>query len=228
MVTMWVLWHHSDQCLDYWRQGRVGRITRTRSTGCGSNMSRSQKRTLIFLSSLAIVLSMLCLINENWRFYPTVKLEPLVTLVASAIPVLSLWWPFRPKYRSDRIADSLEINLHNQATMEFGEGEYRFIPYFANNSDTSVHLRVCLHPDFVGSAVAGGVNRFTDVKDASQFELSKADKSPNINDIVILKNRFENYALLKVTNIEEYSGNVKGKMVFVDYVINPTGGVNFS
>lgn len=112
--------------------------------------------------------------------------------------------------------------------MEFGKGEYRFIPYFANNSDTSVHLRVCSHPDFAGSAVANGVNRFTEVKDASQYELSMEDKSPDINDIVILKNRFGNYALLKVTDIKEFSGNVKGKHVFVDYVINPTGGVNFS
>lgn len=112
--------------------------------------------------------------------------------------------------------------------MEFGKDEYRFMPYFANNSNTSVHLRVCLHPDFEGSAVANGINRFTEVKDASQYELSKEDKSPNINDIVILKNRYGNYALLKVTAIKEFSGNVKGKQVFVDYVINPTGGVNFS
>jgi hypothetical protein len=124
--------------------------------------------------------------------------------------------------------DSLHINLHEKATMEFGTGEYCFKPYFSENSDTSAHLIVRFNPDFEGSAVAGGVNRFDDVKDASQFEISKEDKSPNINDIVILKNRYGNFALLKITDIKEFSGNVKGKQIFVDYVINPKGGANFS
>ncbi len=112
--------------------------------------------------------------------------------------------------------------------MEFGTGEYRFIPSFAENSDVSAHLIVRYHPDFEGSAVAKGVNRFSEIKDASQYELSKEDKSPNVNDIVILKNRYGNFALLKITAIEEFAGNVKGKQIFVDYVINPTGGINFS
>lgn len=191
-------------------------------------MSRSQRRTLITLSFLAIILAIFWLINENLEVYPELKLEPIVASVASAIPILSLWWPFRPRYRSKRIKHSLYINLHEKKTMEFGVGEYRFMPYFSENSDTSAHLIVRYHPDFEGSAVANGVNKFSDVKDAGQYELSKTDKSPNINDIVIMKNRYGNFALLKITAIEDFSGNVKGKQIFVDYVINPTGGRNFS
>lgn len=76
--------------------------------------------------------------------------------------------------------------------------------------------------------IAGDTNYFTDVKDASSYELSPEDSSPSIDDLVILKNRFNNYALLRILSIAPPASNVKGTDVIVEYVINTEGGLNFS
>lgn len=191
------------------------------------NMPRAQKRTLLILSIMALLLAASWLAYENIAKSPQVNLEPLVVIFASAIPILSLWWPFRPKYRSERISDTIVVNLHNRNTGIFGKGEAIFRPYFSTNSSTSVHLITRYHPDLIGSSIAGNANRFEDVKDATSYEMSDTDKSPNVNDIVILKNRYGIYALIKVVEIGDAEANVSGKEVRVEYVINPTGGINF-
>ncbi|CRL47371.1 hypothetical protein [Pseudomonas sp. URMO17WK12:I11] len=198
------------------------------------NMSRPQKYTLLFLSIIALLLAITWLIYENIVTTPTFNLEPLVAIFTGAIPILSLWWPFKPKYCSERIKDKITIDLHSRQTGIFGKGEMLFQPTFSTNSKTSLHLITRYHPDFIGSAIAGDANRFEDVKDATAYELSNIDKSPNVNDIVILKNRYGIYALIKITELGDTktntntNTNTKGMEFRLEYVINPSGGANFS
>ncbi|WP_448092546.1 hypothetical protein [Pseudomonas lini] len=192
------------------------------------NIPRAQKYTLLTLSIVALLLAITWLTYENLAAKPTFNLEPLVTIFTGAIPILSLWWPFKPKYRSERIKDTITINLHNRTTGIFGKGEMLFQPTFSTNSRTSIHLITRYHPDFIGSAIAGDANRFEDVTDATAYEISDVDKSPNVNDIIILKNRFGIYALIKIVEISDIKTNVTGKEFRLEYVINPTGGINFS
>ncbi|MEE4127820.1 hypothetical protein [Pseudomonas viridiflava] len=193
------------------------------------NLSKAQKYTLVTLSSISLVLAgvwlaleLVC--NGNIPF----NMEPLVVTCASAIPILTLWWPFNPKYRSKRKSGRVTVQLHIRKTAEIGEGDYLFCPNFSTNSPTSVHLQTRFHPSLTGSAIAGDANHFTDVKDASSYQLSPEDSSPNIDDVFILKNRFNNYALLRILSIDPPASNVRGTDVIIEYIINPEGGLNFS
>ena len=85
------------------------------------------------------------------------------------------------------------------------------------------------HPNHVGSAIlTNDINHFSEVKDASNFDLSGEDKSPDINDVFTIKNRFGNYALLKIIEIAEASGDTSGTEITIAYVINVGKEVNFS
>jgi hypothetical protein len=193
------------------------------------NLSKAQKYTLITLSSISLILAAVWLALEvvcggNAPF----NMEPLVVTCASAIPILTLWWPFNPRYRSKRKSGKVTVQLHIRKTAEIGDGDYQFCPSFSKNSATSVHLITRYHPSLIGSAIAGDANYFTDVKDASSYQLSPEDCSPSVDDIVILKNRYNNYALFRIVSIASPASNVKGQDVVIEYIINPEGGLNFS
>lgn len=193
------------------------------------NLSRSQKYTLITLSSISLVLAGVWLTVElAYNGNAPFNMEPLVVTCASSIPILTLWWPFNPRYRSRRKSGRVTVQLHLRHSAELGEGDYGFHPNFSVNSPTSVHLQTRFHPSLIGAAIAGDANYFNDVKDASSYELSSEDMSPNVDDIIILKNRYNNYALLRVVSIKPPASNVRGTDVVIDYVINPKGGLNFS
>lgn len=192
------------------------------------NLAKEQRITIISLSVVTFFLALLWIVNENFKVCENINLEPIVTSFASFIPVVSLWWPFKPKYKSKRKSGSLLIDMYNRDEIEIGDGDYKFIPRMSHNSDTSQHFYVRFNPSVVGSAIINDASYFEDVKDASSYGVNDKDKSPDIGDIIVIKNRYNKYALIKITSIEKNKGNAKGYEVGVDYVINTTGGVNFS
>lgn len=192
------------------------------------NLPRAQQRTLVTLSTSALILAIVWFLQENKVISLSIKLDPLVALFSGAIPIFSLWWPFRPKYQSKRLSGSLTLQIAMRRSSDFGSGEARFQPSFSDNSPTSMHLITRFHPDLIGSAIAKNANRFQDIKNVGAYEISNEDKSPNLNDIIILKNRYGNYALMKITDIEKSAANISSTEIQFDYVINPAGGLNFS
>lgn len=192
------------------------------------NMPRSQYYTVLTLSLFALFLAIVWLIYDNISDNPTISLEPIVVMVASSVPILTLWWPFKPKYRSKRKRGTLTVELDLRSSGIFGVGETQFEPSFSTNSSTSVHMRTFNHPNHVGARVLSGVNHFEDVKDASTYEISNVDISPDINDIVLLKNRYGIYSLIKIKEINRRDKCGNRDLVKFEYVINTTGGVNFS
>lgn len=193
------------------------------------NLTKAQKYTLITLSSISLVLAGVWLALElKYKQSVPFNMEPLVVTCASAIPILTLWWPFNPRSRSKRKSGRVTVLLHRSCSTQLGDEDYAFHPHFSTNSPTSVHLQTRYHPSLAGGAIAADANYFTDVKDASSYELSVEDMSPNIDDIVILKNRFNNYALLRIVSVTNSTSSVRGTDVVIEYVINSQGGLNFS
>lgn len=204
------------------------------------NYSKSQKRTILSLSVITVLLSFLWFAKENWQlekhliflqgwgWFENLNVEPLVTFFASSIPVVTLYWPFRARYTSTRIKDSIVIDMHNSNRIEIGKGAYKFTAELANNSMTSQHLIVERHPSTPFSGIAGNANYFEDIKDVTSYHLTDGNKSPNVDDVIILKNRYGRYALLIIKEITESTGNTKGILVKIDYVINSKNSVNFS
>ncbi|MCA1442358.1 hypothetical protein I6F07_19485 [Ensifer sp. IC4062] len=191
----------------------------------GPLMPRAQRRTLLVLSFLALILAATWGINETWEIASSVKMEPLVVVVASAIPILSLWWPFNPKFSSKRKSGKVTVDLGLRNTCEIGDGETLFKPYFSSNSPTSAHLITRHEPDLIGARILAGVNRFSEVSDAAAYELGNADISPAVNDIVLLKNRYGNYALLSIRNVLKFGSTYT---LEVEYVLAPDQIRNFS
>lgn len=193
------------------------------------NLAKEQKITIIGLGSVTLALAICWCVNETIGVFPSFNFEPFVTGCASFIPVFTLWWPFKPKNRASRLIGKEKLNFHEAKTIKLGEGEASFMPTFSENSSSSVHLITRYNPDLLGSAILSkDINHFNSVKDASSFGVSMEDKSPDVNDIILLKNRYGNYALMKVLSISNSTGDVSGQVIEIEFLINPHQGVNFS
>jgi len=193
------------------------------------NLAKQQKMTIIILSTITLVLAVFWCINESLKIFPTFNFEPYVTGCASFIPVLTLWWPFKARNKASRLKGKVTLNLSQSQVITIGNDKATFEPSFSTNSPTSVQVITRYNPNLMGSAVLSKeINDFSSVKDASSYGISTEDKSPDINDVIVLKNRHGNYALIKVILIEGASGSVAGTEIEVEYLINPHQGVNFS
>lgn len=192
-------------------------------------LAKNQKLTLIVLTVSTVILALTWCANDRYHFFGDFNLEPYVTGCASLVPIFSLWWPRPRKNRSSRMSGTVEINLNASNEMKIGKDEAEFQPYFSENSSTSVHIITRFNPDLLGSAVLPKyVNAFKEVRDATAFEISDNDKSPDVNDIILMKNRYGNYALLKIRKLTKDNYNSSGSEFKVDYVINPDKGIDFS
>ncbi|EMP2574494.1 hypothetical protein RGJ22_001264 [Serratia marcescens] len=193
----------------------------------GSNLAKEQRYVIIVLSAVTFLLALAWISQEAYGWGKCFSLEPVVTSFASFIPIVTLFWPFKPKYKSKRASGTLIIPMYNTDKIEVGDGEYKFIPTLTHSGMESQHFYV-RHPSLQGSAIVNNANQFSDVKDASSYSVNKEDKTPNVDDIVLVKNRYGKYALFKIIAIRESKSNVKGYEVEVEYIINTTGGLNFS
>lgn len=154
-------------------------------------------------------------------------LEPLVVSFASAVPIVTLFWPFRPKYRSKRITDTITIEGVHRKVAEMGSKEHLFIVSMSAASNTCAHIYF-RDPVMAGAFIADE-NRFEDVKDAGAYTLSLEDQKANRGDVIVLKNRYGNYCLMTFEKIVAKNWDGATRDVWnIRYIINPTGGVNFS
>ena len=93
--------------------------------------------------------------------------------------------------------------------------------------DVSIHL----YNDpasIIGIAVANGIARISDLKDASQYDMSSRVRTIKRFEIAIIKNIFNNYAAIRVINIRDKTRNGEKDYISFDYVINPKGKLDFS
>ncbi|MDX7624544.1 hypothetical protein [Enterobacter bugandensis] len=189
--------------------------------------AKEQEITIISLSVTTFLLAIIWIFQEVYDFWVHFSLEPVVTTFASFIPIVTLFWPFKPKYKSARKCGKLIIPMYNTDKIEIGIGDYQFIPTLSHASMNSQHFYVG-DPSLDGSAIINDANYFHEVKNASGYVLTKKTKTPNINDLIVVKNRYNKHALIKILAIKESTSNVKGIEVEIEYAINSTGGVNFS
>lgn len=192
-----------------------------------SKLVKEQYWTIIFLSTLALIFAALWLSDEiRGASVLGFNLEPLVVSLASAVPIVTLFWPFRPKFRSKRITDTITIDGSVRKVAEMGEGDYKFIVSMSPASNTRAYIYV-EDPIMAGAFVAAE-NRFEEIKNAGAYTLSKETQCPNRGDVVVLKNRYGNYCVMMFEKIEAKNWEDATRDVWtIRYMINPTGGVNF-
>ena len=93
-------------------------------------------------------------------------------------------------------------------------------------SDTSIHIYKD-PPSIDSIAIALGVAHIKDLRSVSNLDFSSRSRTPQEGDVVVLKNRYGNYAALKVSDIKDSArSDLKDEITF-SYVINPNGGDDF-
>lgn len=188
------------------------------------NMPKEQRVTLITLATLTAVVAVLwflsMVIEHEIKYF-----GPLVVSLSSAIPVFSLWWPFKPKYISKRMRNTLPVDLNITDHVLFGDGDYKFDPYFSTASNRSLHVITRYSTYLLGGAPASGIYNFHEIGDAGAFPINSLDmNSTPVEQVVVLKNIHNKYALMKIKLIDQQYPHV----FEIEYILNSAGSVNFT
>ncbi|EEX2535333.1 hypothetical protein IT006_004415 [Escherichia coli] len=188
------------------------------------NMPKEQRVTLITLATLTAVVAVFWFLSMVFE-HEIKCLGPLVVSLSSAIPVFSLWWPFKPKYISKRIRNTLSVDLNITNHVLFGDGDYKFDPYFSTASNRSLHVITRYSNYLLGGAPALEIYNFHEIGDAEAFPINKLDiNNTPIEQVVILKNIHNKYALIKINSINQQHPHI----FEIEYILNSAGSGNFT
>ena len=188
------------------------------------NMPKEQRVTIITLATLTAgvaVLWFLSMVIEH-----EIKcLGPLVVFLSSTIPVFSLWWPFKPKHVSKRMRNKLSVDLNITDHVLFGDGDYKFDPYFSAASNRGIHVITRYSTYLMGGAPASGIYKFYEIGDAGAFPINSLDmNSTPVEQVVVLKNIHSKYALMKINSIDQQHPHI----FEIEYILNSAGSKNFT
>ncbi len=151
-----------------------------------------------------------------------------ITVFFGAAALLTIWWPrVNKEYAGKRIKDKITFDYsNNNGKYSIGQNGLLFETKWTNASDTSIHIYTD-PPSIDTLAIVNNIAEISDITGVSTFDFSSRRRTPKENDIIILKNKYGNYAALKIISIKDssVSGNVD-EVVF-KYVINPDGKTDF-
>ncbi|PTP81532.1 hypothetical protein CWO04_22290 [Vibrio splendidus] len=173
-----------------------------------------------YLSFSAIPLSLIWLVVDF-------SVEPIIVgilgvsnVIGSGVP-----WNFR-KYNSNKLSGKVSFNYNkNNKKYTFGKDECEFETQWSTASDTSIHS-YARTPTVTGVSVVTDAANITDILDSSSYEFTGTE-TPQRGEILLLKNKFGNYAALKIINITDRTRNGIEDELTVEYVINSNGCTDF-
>lgn len=189
-------------------------------------LEKNQKRCLLVLGILFLVLSMLWFIAElfEWGF----PMEPLVVFVGGAATLSATYWPWRATNRlsSQRGRISFEYST-NRGCFDIGSGDRTFTLEFSKADDVAIHMYN--YPESIKAiALVKGCGRIEDVKDASTLNYSSKSASPREGELVVLQNTNGYFAAILIHDIKDNRrGDVIDEVTF-SYVIDHSKSGNFS
>jgi hypothetical protein len=89
---------------------------------------------------------------------------------------------------------------------------------WSNASGSAIHVYKD-NTNLCGLAIAYGAKSFTDVRDASADDASSRVQTPREGEIVILQNRKEHFAVLRVVDVRARSHGDTHDSVSIEYLI---------
>jgi len=185
-------------------------------------MTKTQ-RLVVFLFSLAALIG-----SALWLMYEP-GFEPAILLLAGIAGIASTCWPKRKaSYQSKRQRGRVTFDYsNNNGRHIIGEDDLQFETAWSKASDTSIHIYND-PPSIEGVALVNGIYRISDITDASFYDMSSRARTPQEGDVVVLRNKYENYAALKIIDIKDQTRSDDRDELTFEYVINPDRGVDFS
>ena len=82
-------------------------------------------------------------------------------------------------------------------------------------------------PSIASLALAKGVSDICSVRSVEMLDFSSRSRTPEEGDIVVLKNKYRNFAALKILDIKDSSRSDGIDELSFEYVINPNGVEDF-
>lgn len=183
-------------------------------------MTKFQKNVTFITSFIATIGFSIWLYNER-------TFEPAIALVVSIGGIISSL-TINQKYKNNRIKGEIKFDYsNNNGIYIIGENELTFKTKWSKASDQSIHLYN--DPSVIsGIAIAYNVYEIKNIKNASQYDFSSRSRTVEKHGIAILKNKYGNYAVIKILEIKDNSrGALKDELNF-KYLINPEGKTDFS
>lgn len=184
-------------------------------------MTKIQKIIVLVLSVIAILGGIAWQIAEPGY-------GPGLFVVGSLIGFISQWWPTRIKsYALRRLKGKAKFNYsNNDGKYTIGSNELVFETAWSKASGESIHIYND-PPSIDSLALAKGVFNIRSVRDVHNLDFTSRTRTPEEGDIVVLKNKYGNYAAIKVLDIQDYSRSDSVDEISFEYVINPDGGGDF-
>lgn len=183
-------------------------------------MSKHQRSFVIGCLLLALNGSVIWFARER-------TFEPIIVFLATLGSLASVYWPRLMKYENERTKGKASFDYsNNNGIYRIGSGELTFDTQWSKASDSSIH---CLRdqPTVKGVAIAYGVARITDIADASIYEMSSKNITPQEFEIVVLKNNFGNFACLRIVDVKDRTRSDLEDKLEIEYVINPNQRSDF-
>ncbi len=176
----------------------------------------NKRQVAQYISFLSIPLSIVWLIVDG-------SIEPIIMIVLGVSNVVSTGFPWQhKKYNSNKQSGTVSFNYNkNNKKYTFGRNDYEFETQWSTASDTSIHI-YGRTPTIKKLSIVTDKANISDISDASNYEYTE-NETPQKGDIVLLKNKYGNYAALKILSIKDRSRNDDIDEVTVEYVLN-TGG----
>jgi hypothetical protein len=173
--------------------------------------------------------SIVALIGFALWFYFEPSFEPAIGVIASFGGLAASHWPRKKaKYRNQQLSGHVTFDYsNNNGRFVIGNGKLKFETAWSKASDDSIY--VYNDPASIEDvALAVNKNRISDITDASSYDMSSRTRTPQEGEIVILKNKFGNFAALQIVDIKDRTRSDNCDELTFEYKINPEGNVDFS
>jgi len=180
----------------------------------------SRQQIAQYLSFSAIPLSILWLLVDF-------SIEPIIVGILGISNVVSTGLPWRyRKYNSNKFSGTVSFNYNkNNKKYTFGKDDCEFETQWSTASDTSIHA-YARTPSVESVSVVTDLAQISDISDASSYEFTGTE-TPQRGDILLLKNKFGNFAALKIIDIVDRTRNGLEDELTVEFVINSNGCTDF-
>jgi hypothetical protein len=155
------------------------------------------------------------------------SIEPVLAILFGINSIIGLGLPWNNrKYESKRNKGTISFNFNkNGNKYSLGKDETFFETQWSSSSESSI-LAYARTPSLKGAAVVSDVANISDISNASEYEYTDYER-PQTGEILLLINRYGNYAALKIIDVQDRTRGSDEDKVTIEYVLNPEGVEDF-
>ncbi|WP_159817930.1 hypothetical protein [Colwellia sp. 20A7] len=178
---------------------------------------------------VVVTCSIAALIGFGLWFRSEPSFEPAIGLIAAIGGLAHSYWPnVTKKYTSKRLKGRQSFDYsNNNGLFIVGSDALKFETKWSKASGDSIHIYN--DPASIeGVALVKGIPAINMISNAAKYDFSSRSRTPQEGDIIVLKNSFGNFAVIKVVDIKDSTRSDDTDELTIEYVINPDKKVDFT